>query len=71
MFQVAEVGTVDRTRLSVNGWFHGPLPECKNVIPNVHIDVHLFSPIQVTCLILLKHMNFELNLIYSYQNILL
>lgn len=44
--QVAEVGVVDRTRLSVNGWFHGPLPECKNVIPNAHIDVHLFSPIQ-------------------------
>jgi hypothetical protein len=71
MFQVAEVGTVDRTRFSVNGWFHGPLPECENVIPNVHIDIHLFSPIQVTCLILLKHMSFELNPIYSYQIILL
>lgn len=48
MFQVAEVGVVDRTRLSVNGWFHGPLPECSNIVPNAHIDVHMFYPIQVT-----------------------
>ncbi|XP_021917773.1 prolyl 3-hydroxylase OGFOD1 isoform X2 [Zootermopsis nevadensis] len=44
--QVAEVGVVDRTRLSVNGWFHGPLPECSNIVPNAHIDVHMFYPIQ-------------------------
>ncbi|XP_023723510.1 prolyl 3-hydroxylase OGFOD1 isoform X2 [Cryptotermes secundus] len=54
--QVAEVGTVDRTRLSVNGWFHGPLSECKDVIPNVRIDIHLFSPIQDDCS-LLAHVN--------------
>jgi Rps23 Pro-64 3,4-dihydroxylase Tpa1-like proline 4-hydroxylase len=48
MFQVAEVAVIDRTRLSVNGWFHGPIPERSNIVPNAHIDVHLFYSTQVT-----------------------
>jgi hypothetical protein len=50
MFQVAEVGVIDRTRLSVNGWFHGPLPECRNIVPNINMGVLRFSPIKVTLL---------------------
>ncbi|XP_069693460.1 prolyl 3-hydroxylase OGFOD1 [Periplaneta americana] len=42
--QVAEVMVIDKTRLSVNGWFHGPLPECRDLIQNPQTDMKLYPP---------------------------
>ena len=39
---------MDRTRLSVNGWFHGSLPDHKSVTETIPLDKYLFPPLYVS-----------------------